>query len=212
MGKIKLIIFDLDGTLVDAYRAITKSLNFTMRKLHKPEQSDTVIRRAVGWGDENLLKPFVKPKDFKEALFIYRKHHKQALSKYSSLLPNAKETLVYLRRLNYKLAVASNRPTEFSKIIIRRLKLNKYLDFLLCADKLRHAKPHPEIINKIMQRFRVSPAEALYVGDMVIDAQAARRAKVKAVLVTTGSSTKNELQKEKPYKIIRNLCELRKLV
>ena len=212
MNKIKLVIFDLDGTLVDAYRAICSSFNFTMQKMHYPEQASITIRRAVGWGDELLLKPFVGPKDLKKALTIYRRHHKYALVRYSRLMPDTKQVLVYLKKLNRKLAVASNRPTKFSWILIRRLKLDKYFDFVLCADKLNHAKPHPEIINKIMHKFQVKPSEVLYVGDMVIDAQAARRAKVKAVLVTTGSSAFCQLKKEKPYKIIRSLKGLLKLV
>jgi phosphoglycolate phosphatase len=110
------------------------------------------------------------------------------------------------------LAVASNRPTKFSQILIRRLRLDRYFNFVLCADKLRHGKPDPEIIKKIMGKFKVEQAQVLYVGDMAIDAQAARRAKVKAVLVTTGSSTLSQLKKERPYKIIPNLSGLIKIV
>ena len=212
MRKIKLVIFDLDGTLVDAYRAIAESFNFTMQKMHYPKQDSALIRRSVGWGDENLLKPFVAAKDLKKTLSIYRSHHKQALVKYSRLMPGAKTALAYLKNKKYKLSVASNRPTKFSHILIRRLKLDKYLDIVLCADKLKQGKPHPEIINRIMRKFQAKPSEVLYVGDMVIDAQAARRAKVKAVLVITGSSTLNELKKEKPYKIIRSLNGLLKVL
>jgi len=63
MRRIKLIIFDLDGTLVDAYPAIISSFNYTMQKLNYPVQDVLTIRRAVGWGDENLLRPFIKEKD-----------------------------------------------------------------------------------------------------------------------------------------------------
>jgi len=74
----KLIIFDLDGTLVDAYPAIINSFNFTMNAMGLPLRDDITIRRAVGWGDRNLLKPFVPSKN-SEPLFLYtadtmRKH------------------------------------------------------------------------------------------------------------------------------------------
>ena len=62
MGDIKLIIFDLDGTLLDAYRAIVRSFNYTMGRLGYPAQDALVIRRAVGWGDARLLKPFIRVK------------------------------------------------------------------------------------------------------------------------------------------------------
>jgi len=208
MEDIKLIIFDLDGTLVNAYQAITSSFNYTMRRLHYPAQGALTIRRAVGWGDKNLLKPFVKKKDLPLAASIYRRHHSSALIKESRLFPKAGKLLAYLKNKGYILAVASNRPTRFSWILIRHLKINKCFDYVLCADKLKRGKPYPEIINKIMRKFGVRPRETVYVGDMVIDAQAGRRAKVKTIIVTTGSSTKTEINKENPCRIISNISEL----
>lgn len=208
MKEIKLIIFDLDGTLIDAYQAIAKSFNFTMQSLKTGKYSPKVIRRAVGWGDENLLRPFVGSGDLQQALFIYRKHHKQSLVKYSRLLPGVKKVLGLLKVKGYRLAVASNRPTRFSRILIRHLKLNKYFDYILCADKCKHMKPHPEILQKIMGRFQVKPSQTLYVGDMAIDAEAAHRAKARAIIVTTGSSAKKEIKKEKPFLIIGRITGL----
>lgn len=212
MENIKLIIFDLDGTLADAYPAITQSFNYTMKKLNYPAQNALVIRKAVGWGDANLLEPFVKRQDLKIALDTYRRHHKASLLKRSRLFPGAKRVLDYLKNKGYKLAVASNRPTKFSWILIRKLKLKRYFDYVLCADKLRHIKPDPEILNKIIHRFAVGKKQALYVGDMTIDAQAGRRAKVNTIIVTTGSSSKEEIIKEKPYLIIMKIADLLKIL
>lgn len=211
MVQIKLIIFDLDGTLVDAYPAIISSFNYTMQKLNYPMKDGSIIRRAVGWGDENLLRPFIKEKDACVALSIYRKHHKLALLKESRLFPKVYKVLAYLKNKGYRLAVASNRPSRFSWILIRHLKLEKYFDYVLCADKLKHIKPHPEIINRIMQRFALKPNQTLYVGDMTIDAQAGRRAKVETIIVTTGSSTKSEIKRERPCRIIDRISELLKI-
>lgn len=210
--SIKLIIFDLDGTLVDAYPAIISSFNYTMRKLNYPKQDALAIRRAVGWGDENLLKPFIHLKDLSRALRIYRRHHKTALLKGSRLFPNVKRLLLHLKNKGYKLAIASNRPTQFSAILIRYLGLRKYFDYVLCADVLKHAKPHPEILNLIRRRFRLKPQETMYVGDMTIDAQAGRRAGVKTVIVTGGSSESGEIRKEKPYRVIQRITALLKIL
>jgi phosphoglycolate phosphatase len=208
MKKIKLVVFDLDGTLIDAYQAIAASFNHTMRRLKYSCQADKVVRRAVGFGDENLLRPFVKKSDLKKALKIYRQHHKISLVQYSRLFPKVKELLRYLRMKGYKLAVASNRPTLFSRILLRHLKLTGYFDYVLCADKLKNRKPHPEILNRIMRKLSVKPKEAVYVGDMTVDAEAGRRAKVITVMVTTGSSTKKELKNEKPSYIIPKVWDL----
>lgn len=211
MKDIKLIVFDLDGTLVNAYEAITKSFNYTMRKLHYPLMDAYIIRRAVGWGDEGLLKKFVKKSDLIKALSIYRRHHKQSLVKWSILLPQAQRVLIYLRRKGYKLAVASNRPTSFSQVLIRYLGIKKYFDYVLCADKLRNIKPHPQILRKIMKKLRVVPKETVFVGDMVIDAITARRAKVRAIIVTTGSNSFSEVKREEPYRVIKKLSSLLKI-
>lgn len=212
MKKIKLIIFDLDGTLVDAYAAIINSFNYTMQRLNYPRRQHLVIRRAVGHGDENLLKPFLNLKDLKKALGLYRRHHEKALLRYSRLFAHVKKVLGYLKNRGYKLAVASNRPTKFSWILMRHLGIDKYFDYVLCADRLKQGKPHPEILLRIMQKFNASPRQTLYVGDMDIDAKTARRAKVKAVLVTTGSSTRQEIKKEKPHRIISRISELLRIL
>lgn len=208
MKDIRLIIFDLDGTLVDAYRAIAVSINFVMKRLNYPRQPESLIRKFVGWGDINLLKPFVNSGDLKTALILYRRHHKGSLLKISRLLPAVQKVLGRLKLKGYRLAVASNRPTEFSWIIIRHLRLERYFDYVLCADKLKHRKPHPEILKKIMQKFLVKPAHTIYVGDMTIDARAGKRAGVKTIIVMTGSSSQEEIKKERPYKIIQRIAQL----
>jgi len=209
--EIKLIIFDLDGTLVDAYPAITASLNYTLKKLGLMPQDPLVIRRAVGRGDENLLRPFVKKGDLKRALIIYRRHHRGALLRRSHLLPKAREVLRYLKSRKYLLAVASNRPSEFSLILLRHLGIAKYFGQILCADKISRRKPHPEILNRIRKRFKLSFDEAVYVGDMCIDVKTAQRAKVRAIAVATGSNTQEELRRCAPDRLIRNIAQLKKL-
>ncbi|TRZ96214.1 HAD family hydrolase [bacterium] len=212
MEKPKLIIFDLDGTLVNAYSAIISSFNFTMQQLGYPRQNKRLICRLVGWGDENLLKPFIKINDLRKATRLYRAHHRTALRRHASLFYGASELLVYLRDKGYKLAIASNRPTLFSWILIRKLNLARYFKYVLCADRLKYGKPHPEILRRIMDRFALGPRDTIYVGDMVIDAQAGRRAGVRAIIVTTGSSTRAEIKKEKPYKIIGKIRELARIL
>lgn len=209
---LKLIIFDLDGTLVDAYPAIVGSFNYAMQKLGYPPRAGLVIRRAVGWGDENLLLPFIDSKDLKRALRIYRRHHRRALIQQSRIFTGVRALLRRLKIKGFNLAVASNRPTQFTLILMRHLGLDKYFDYILCADKLKRGKPDPAILKKIIQRFSVNSREAVYVGDMTIDAQAARRAKIRSVIVTTGSSGLTQIKKERPYRIIRRIRELSRLI
>ena len=171
-------------------------------------QSALTIKRAVGWGDRNLLKGFISAADLDQALSTYRKHHGKALLKGSRLFPGVTQVLRYLRGKGYLLAVASNRPNRFSRILLKHLKLDKYFDFVLCADKLEHFKPHPQILRVIMEKLKVLPRETVFVGDMVLDAQAGRRGKVRTIIVTTGSSSRQEIVKEKPFKIIKKIDQI----
>jgi len=205
LDRYRLIIFDLDGTLVDAYKAIEKSFNYTMKNLGYPRKNSLIIRRAVGWGDENLLKPFLKREDLKRAIYIYRKNHTKSLPRYSRLLPGVKKVLSYLKDKGYKLAIASNRPTRFTKLLINHLNIERYLDFVLCADRLKNIKPHPGILIKIIKRLAVSRLNTLYVGDMVIDIQAGKNAKIDTIAVLTGSHSKKKLIRQKPLKVISNV-------
>jgi phosphoglycolate phosphatase len=211
MENIRLIIFDLDGTLVDAYEAINSSFNYVMVKLGLKPQSSSLIRRAVGWGDANLLKPYVLKRDWKRALNLYRNHHKHSLLKYAHLYPQVRSLLGRLKKKGYKLAVASNRPSKFSFILLKHLQIIDFFDYVLCADKLKRGKPAPEILNRIIKRFTLKKSQVLYVGDMVIDAQAGRRAKVKTVIVTGGSSSKFEIKREHPFRVISAISRLKEM-
>jgi len=208
MPKVKAVIFDLDGTIIDAYPAIISSFNYAMEKLNRRRQPGLVIRRAVGWGDRNLLAPFLPADKIDHGIALYRRHHRQALIKLSRVFPGVYPQLERLKASGYKLAVASNRPTEFSLILLKHLQLDKYFDYVLCADKLNAGKPHPEILIKILRKFKIKNTEAVFVGDMVIDSQTGRRAGIPTIIVTTGSSSLSQIKKEKPCLIIKKISEL----
>ena len=210
--KIQLIIFDLDGTLMNAYPAVEASLNFTLKQLGFPIQSKATIRRAVGWGDRELLTRFVAEEHLERALKIYRRHHAQALKTGTRFLPGAKQLISDLRRKKYKLAVASNRPMRFSLIALKHLKIKKYFDDIRCADQLKHGKPHPQILLQILKKLKVSRPEALYVGDMALDVQTGNRAGVKTVAVLTGSSSPKEIKALKPFRMIKRISQLTAII
>jgi phosphoglycolate phosphatase len=141
--------------LVDTYKAIEKSLNFTLKKLNYPEVSYKEVKRKVGGGDKKIIQNFFHKKDIDKALIIYQKHHKKAVTKYSKLRPYAKSTLSLLKKKKKIVAVASNRPKHFTHLILKKLSLEKYLDFVLCTDQINSLKPNPKIINEIIRKFKI---------------------------------------------------------
>jgi len=208
---VKVIIFDLDGTLIDAYKAIQKSLNFTLNALRHPQvKAATRVRRAVGYGDINFIKRFVKDKEIKKALKIYRRHHKTSLLKYSRILPEAKKILGFLKRKGYKLAVASNRPKKFSNILLTHLGLKKYFKVVRCGKNKDDIKPKPKLLLDIIKRLKAKKGEAIYVGDMAVDVYAGRNAGIKTIAILGGSSSASELRRARPFKIISKLRDLLK--
>jgi phosphoglycolate phosphatase len=209
---IRLVVFDLDGTLINAYPAIIESVNYTLSRLGYHPQSALSIRRCVGWGYKNLLKPFVSTRDYKRAFVIYRRYHGAALMRSVQFMPGADALIKYLKRKGYVLAVASNRPTHFSRIILKHLEIDACFDYVLCGDRLAHIKPHPEVLKRIMKRLRFQPVQTVYIGDMALDAQAGRRASVRTIIVSTGSSSRAEIKVEAPYRVIESLRKLRALL
>jgi len=205
----KLLIFDLDGTLADTYTAIYESLNFTLEKLGYKPVSFLKAKLAVGRGDNLFIKEFFEDKDIEKAAQLFKKHHKYSLLKFTHPRPYAKKTLYLLKRKKKKIALASNRPTPFTLLILKKLEIKKYIDFVLCADKVEKLKPDPEIIFQILEKFKCIKDEAVFVGDMDIDVLTAHRAGVEAVFIKGGSTPLKKIKKEfKKIKIILNLKEL----
>ena len=206
--KKKLFIFDLDGTLADVYTAIERSLNFTRNTLGYSNVSYRVIKRSVGRGDRLFMEAFFGSEDIIRALRIFRKHHKESVRRYSRLMPFAKQLLKKLKERKKYVAIASNRPTVFTNRILKVLDIKKYIDYVLCADRAKRIKPCPDMLINIIRRFKVSLEDAVYVGDMAIDLEAARRAKIDSVFVKGGSGVVKEARAYAKARIISSLGEI----
>jgi len=210
--KLKAVIFDLDGTLVDAYKAVERSMNYALSQAGFPKVSAYTIKRSVGWGDRHLIEGFVGQEHAPRVLDIYRRHHTESLKTGVKFLRGVQKILKELDREGYILAIASNRPARFTKIILKILKMDVYFDCVLCADKINRPKPYPDILKHILKKYKLNAKEALYVGDMAIDVKAGNSARVKTVAVLTGSSTREEISLLKPYEIIPGISFLKNVI
>jgi len=211
---IKAVIFDLDGTLVNAYPAVSKSVNHTLKALGFALRSHDEIKCSVGGGDRRLMAHFVGETLADQAIKIYRPHHTKALTQKGAvkLLPGALGILKFLKGKGFKIAIASNRPTKFTRIILKVLGIATFFDVVLCADRAPRPKPYPDMLLAIAKRLKCAKLDVLYVGDMTIDVNCAHRAGVKVVAVATGSSSKKELKDLKPWGFIDKMVELKTVI
>jgi phosphoglycolate phosphatase len=191
---IKLVIFDLDGTLIDAFRPVAESLNYAMGRLGYPQQDEEMIKRSVGWGERKLLSKFVKPEDIPVIVEVYREHHQHTLRAETEFLPCAKELLYKLKSEGYRMGIATNRPQWSTQVILEALEIKTFFGHVMSGDIIPNPKPAPDMIFKIMEELDAAPNETMFVGDMVIDIEAGQRAGVKTVGVTTGTMTRAELE------------------
>ena len=210
--KIKCVIFDLDGTLVDAYKAVAASVNFMRAQFGRPPADDAAIKRTVGRGIRHLVTAFADGEDVEAALSVYRQHHARALKAGTACLPGARKLLQQLKAQGYKLAIASNRPARFTHIILKHLQIAVLFDMVVCADDVAEPKPSPEMLAKILKKFAAGPDEALYVGDMTIDVETGQAAGVPTAAVITGSSDREEIMRLQPLKVMDNILEVAQLL
>ncbi|MBU1086792.1 MAG: HAD family hydrolase [Candidatus Omnitrophica bacterium] len=205
----KLFIFDLDGTLVDAYQAISASLNFCRKKFGYEQIAFDVIKSNIGHGDKNFVARFFPRNEVEKALSLYRAHHKGSLKTHAKLKPYAKMMLYNLKRRKKLLAIASNRPAAYTDIVVKSLGIKKYFDFILCADEINSLKPKPKILFEVLRKLDVQILDAVYAGDMAVDMDTAQRAKMDAVFVVGGSSTAREVSQFKNkiiVKVLKDIC------
>ncbi len=210
--KKQIFIFDLDGTLVDAYQAIWETLLYTLNALGYPPVDFEEAKRAVGHGDKNYIPRFFKKDDIEKASKIYREYHLKSLDGKIHLLPGAKELLDKLKKTNRFIAVASNRPYESGTIILKNTGIEKYFDRILFGNQVKNQKPHPEILLKILKSLEIDKENAVFIGDMNIDVATGKSAGVDTIVVPTGSSTIEELIAANPSKICSSLFEILEMV
>ncbi|MBF0483864.1 MAG: HAD family hydrolase [Candidatus Omnitrophica bacterium] len=205
---IKLVIFDLDGTVFDAYKAVCKSLNYALAKFGYSELTLEQVKRSVGHGERNLLLKFVSEDKVDEVQSLYREYGADHFTELVTLLPAAKETLEWLHKQGYKVAVATNRPGWSARMVLDILKIADWFDYIVCGDEVLNVKPDPEIVFKILDHFKLFKEEAIFVGDMDLDIQTGKSAGVKTFAVPTGSCYKEELVSAGPDHLANSLAEL----
>ena len=195
---MKLIIFDFDGTLGDTRANILLTMRMTLRKLGLSEKDDDTIGATIGIPlGEGFLQMFpdLTPEQEELCVRTYRaifEENKKDLV--PALFPHVKETLAALKKSGYILTVASSRSSASLNGFLRDMGIADCISFVLGADNVEKAKPHPEPVLRTLEQFGVDASEALVVGDMPVDIQMGKAAGAATCAVTYGNASREALE------------------
>ena len=185
---LKLLIFDLDGTLADTSKDITDAVNYAVKPFGVKPLSVSEVKARVGSGLTKLIESLIpEERDFsakEEAVKRFLEYYSIHLLDYTKPYPQAKETLSKLGA--YKKAVISNKREVLSKKVLEGLGLLEFFDIVLGSDSVSERKPSPVPIFELLKRFSVSKDEAVIIGDSNYDIGAGKAAGIKTIAVTYG--------------------------
>ncbi len=205
---IRGIIFDFDGTLVDSYEAIATSLNHARAAFSLAPASTAEVTGMVGQGLEQLIAESLGAPNVDEGVRLFREKYETICREMTTLLPQVRETIEELEKRGYQLGIATNKPSYFARSILNQLEIDYLFEEVVGPNDVAIPKPDPEMIELVMMRFGLGPDEALYVGDMLIDIEAARNAGIPIYAVPTGSATREALLEGRPDRLLHKFCEL----
>jgi len=202
------IVFDLDGTLIDGYAGITDALGFAMERLGFRPLPEAEVRGMVGEGLEKLLTKAVGAELAPEGVQLFRERYAEVADAKTTLMSDVPQVLERLAAAGHSMAVASNKPANFSRrILVAKGVAGRFLA-VGGPDAAVPTKPQPQMLLRMMEQAGFRPEETVVVGDMEIDAEFARAAGCRAVLVAGGSRSKEELARVSAAGHLSSLAEL----
>jgi phosphoglycolate phosphatase len=204
----RLVVFDLDGTLIDGYAGIVDALGFAMERLGRTPIPEAQVRRMVGEGLDRLLERAVGSAEAAEGLRLFRERYEEVAVSGSRPMPGVPGALVEIAGAGWTMAVASNKPPVYSRKILSGLDLARFFFAVTGPGPLAPPKPDPAMLRRLIADAGVAAKDTIAVGDMEIDARFARAAGCRIVLVPGGSRTKEELAAEEPDALLASLEEL----
>lgn len=192
---LKMVIFDMDGTLVNTSRGIYESHKYTLKMMGRPEPSDKDLQGIIG---EPLLSTYVDRFGFskekaREAVKLYRKYYAEYGTAAVTLYPHIRNTLIALKNHGILVGIATLKIEQFAKKIIHALKIDDYFD-IVCGMDDQDSRNKSELIKTCMEECGVLAENTLMVGDSIHDIVGALACKVYAVGVTYGFGFKTKME------------------
>jgi len=214
----KLLIFDLDGTLINSALDLGLAINYMLAKIGRNPFEDTTIHHWVGNGAEILVRRALSAsRDIdedldielvEEALGIFLYSYENNLANATVTYAGVKDTLQELKSQAYTLAIVTNKPFRFVQPILESLNLDNIFELVLGGDSLEEKKPHPEPLLYVCDTFDIPIEESLMIGDSKNDILAANACEMDSVAVTYGYNYGEDIRKHNPSIVIDAFSEL----
>lgn len=189
-SNLELIIFDLDGTLIDSKRDLANAVNAARIHMGLAPIEDERVSSYVGNGAPVLMRramgPEASEEDVQKALDYFLRYYGEHKLDFTRLYPGVKESLDRMRDSGARLAVLTNKPVRVSQAIVDGLGLHDHFFRVYGGNSFDQKKPDPVGILKLMEETGTSAEATLMVGDSSVDVRTARNAKVKAAGLTYG--------------------------
>jgi phosphoglycolate phosphatase len=215
-----LVMFDLDGTLVETAPEIADAVNDTLRRFDLPEVTQQQVNDWIGHGTRTLLiqalafagKTNVATVSASDSLTLiaaeFDRNYQRRCGTRSHLYPQVRETLVALRGQGVKLAVVTNKESRYTRTVLDAHQLAPLLDCVVSGDTLPTKKPDPAGIQSCLAQFDVPPNRALFVGDSSIDVATARNAGVAVWALPYGYNMGQPIEVCAPDRVIADCSAL----
>lgn len=215
-----LILFDLDGTLVDTAPEICDAVNDTLAHYRLPAATLEQVTRWIGHGTRELLVQAMaaathstaqavrESAHFAEVAAEFDKHYQRHCGARSQLYPHVREVLSALRAQGVRLAVVTNKEGRYTQTVIDAHSLAPLFDRIISGDSLPTKKPDPAGVAACLAQFGVAKERALFVGDSSIDAATARNAGLLVWLLPYGYNMGQPIEACKPDRVIADFSAL----
>ena len=214
--SIKLVIFDLDGTLIDSRLDLVHSVNAALRHIGRPELPDDVIASYVGDGAPILIQRALGGETVDEAVIrkgleFFLSYYRAHKLDHTTVYPGIAEALAAIQNsangVPRKLAVLSNKPVVPSRAIVEALGLSRFFSQIYGGNSFPTKKPDPEGARNLLEEYGVQPQQAAMIGDSHVDVNTGRNAGMVTVGVTYGFAP-HTLQDEPPDVLVDHPSEL----
>lgn len=185
--RLRTVLFDLDGTLVDQFHAIHRCHAFAMRQIGLPEPTFEQVKRAIGRGLDDAIRDLAGEQNIARILPIYQEHWNATSLQDAALLAGSRELLRALRDRGVKCAALTNKRGQASREVCAHLGVTPLLDGIFGAGDTTWLKPQREFADHALRTLGTTAAETALVGDSIYDVAAALNADLAFFGVTTGT-------------------------